>query len=394
MPSTLSGTIGSPTIVGAQCRSSILRAAEPAELFAQHFAASADACAQRPTARRDSTSAVTPAVGRAVTTSVSPTAAVDRRDRPAVAADGLSPVNVLRSRRVSCGSSVFQICLAERAAGRRSIASCAEGQFDLRRWRLRSSAIGRARRLRRRGPLARPCSARLPANTTPSPRFTPCRAARRSTRCPRRDRARDPAARRAWRNSWPARASCDRSLEPAGRKAARKRQLHLLDVARRELDGLPGDRAIDRLPVVTRDVGHVFGRLQPAFDLERADAGRDQLGHQIVGRQILRAEQILLLAQIDLLAVAHQFVGQSAGLGHIARGWHCDRRAIRWSCTGPSRRRTARRARTLRAASWSAVAILLISSIDSSRASTTRSTPSSSATRIVSALVSVICVEA
>ena len=52
--------------------------------------------------------------------------------------------------------------------------------------------------------------------------------------------------------------------------------------------------------------------------LNGTHARGDQLGNQSIGRQILRAEQILLLAQVDVAAVANQLIGQSAGLRALA----------------------------------------------------------------------------
>ena len=108
------------------------------------------------------------------------------------------------------------------------------------------------------------------------------------------------------------------ALEPAGGKPPRERQLHFLDVAGRKRHRPAGDGAVDRRAVVPRDVGHIFGGLEPPFDLERRHARRDQFGRQRVGREVLRREQILLIAEVDVLAVADEVVGQPAGLGALA----------------------------------------------------------------------------
>ena len=58
------------------------------------------------------------------------------------------------------------------------------------------------------------------------------------------------------------------ALQPAGREATRERELHLFDIARRKHDRLRGHGRVDRPPVVLRDVGDVFRRLEAALDLE------------------------------------------------------------------------------------------------------------------------------
>ena len=108
------------------------------------------------------------------------------------------------------------------------------------------------------------------------------------------------------------------ALEPAGREATRERELHLLDIARRKHDRLRGHGRIDRPPVVLRDVGDVFRRLEAALDLERRHAGREQLRGQRIGGEVLRREQVFLVPEIDVLAVADEVVGEPAGLGALA----------------------------------------------------------------------------
>ena len=66
-----------------------------------------------------------------------------------------------------------------------------------------------------------------------------------------------------------------------------------------------------------RDVGDIFGRLEPALDLERRDAGGNEFRHDRIGGEILRREQIFLAAEIDILAIADEVVGQPAGLGAL-----------------------------------------------------------------------------
>ena len=85
----------------------------------------------------------------------------------------------------------------------------------------------------------------------------------------------------------------------------------------RELNRLLCERRVDRAAIVPSDVRDVLGRLQPAFDLERDHARVDQLWRQLIRRQVLWAEQIFLIAEIDVLAVTDQLVGQSAGLSTL-----------------------------------------------------------------------------
>jgi hypothetical protein len=54
------------------------------------------------------------------------------------------------------------------------------------------------------------------------------------------------------------------------------------------------------LAVNPRDAGDVFGRLQPALDLERGDAGAHEVGEHVEAGEILRAEQIAAIAEVDL----------------------------------------------------------------------------------------------
>ncbi len=108
------------------------------------------------------------------------------------------------------------------------------------------------------------------------------------------------------------------AAQPAGRKPARERQLHLFHVAGRKPGGLARHGGVDRPAIMPGDVGHVLGRLEPAFDFQGAGARGDQLRHERVGGQVLRAEQVLHRAQVDLAAVADQLIGQAAGLGALA----------------------------------------------------------------------------
>ena len=75
---------------------------------------------------------------------------------------------------------------------------------------------------------------------------------------------------------------------------------------------------VERLPVNARDAGDVFGRFEPALDLERGDAGAHEVGQHVEAGEILRAEQVAAVAERHLFAVGNEIVGQAAGLGAFA----------------------------------------------------------------------------
>ena len=109
------------------------------------------------------------------------------------------------------------------------------------------------------------------------------------------------------------------AIQEAVRKASRKRELHFLHVARRERDRPAGPGLVNGGSVMTRDVGDVLGGLQSPFDLERGDSQLDQARDQVVSRQVLRAQEILNVLEIDELAVADDLVRHAAGLAHSPR---------------------------------------------------------------------------
>ena len=120
------------------------------------------------------------------------------------------------------------------------------------------------------------------------------------------------------------------AAEPARREAAREGELHFGDVLLGEVRRAIGGGRIEGAAVLPCDVGDILGRLEPAFDLEAAHAGVDEVGHECVRGQVLRAQQIFDVAQIDVFAVANQVVRAGGRPGHIGRGSRCGRRAIRW----------------------------------------------------------------
>ena len=77
------------------------------------------------------------------------------------------------------------------------------------------------------------------------------------------------------------------------------------------------DKAIEALAIGLGDRRHVGGVLEAPLDLEAGHARLHQLGQQRPGRQILGRQQIALLAQIKLLAVDNQLIGQAAGLSAL-----------------------------------------------------------------------------
>ncbi len=60
------------------------------------------------------------------------------------------------------------------------------------------------------------------------------------------------------------------------------------------------------------------GRLEPALDLQARDAELDQSWDQVERREVLRAEQVLDVGEVEDLAVADDLVGEPAGLGAFA----------------------------------------------------------------------------
>ncbi len=75
---------------------------------------------------------------------------------------------------------------------------------------------------------------------------------------------------------------------------------------------------IDRRAVRLRGCRHVMRALQPSFDLEAADAERGEIGDDIMRREILRAEQVSLIAEIAHGAIDAQLIRQPAGLRALA----------------------------------------------------------------------------
>jgi hypothetical protein len=107
-------------------------------------------------------------------------------------------------------------------------------------------------------------------------------------------------------------------VQPAHGEPAGERQLHFLHLPWCEGHRSTGHGGVNRLSIVPRDVGNVLGSLQSPLDLEGRDTRLDQLRNQRIGRQILGTEQVLLITQIDVTAVADQLIRQPARLCALA----------------------------------------------------------------------------
>ena len=125
------------------------------------------------------------------------------------------------------------------------------------------------------------------------------------------------------------------AAEPAGVKPARKSHLHvvtiLLIVAAavkrlirifREwglsLLTLAATKLIEFRAVNARDIRHVFRRFEPALDLQRRHARTDDVWQDLQPGEVLRAEQILPVAERHWFSVRDQIVGHPAGLCALA----------------------------------------------------------------------------
>ena len=84
-------------------------------------------------------------------------------------------------------------------------------------------------------------------------------------------------------------------------------------VFRRPVERCP--HFVQGLAIGARDVGHIFGCLQPSLDLERSHTGPNQLRQGLDPHQILGTEQVTSVAQIDWLAVGDQAIRHPTGLG-------------------------------------------------------------------------------
>ena len=94
-----------------------------------------------------------------------------------------------------------------------------------------------------------------------------------------------------------AEAGMDKSLvigavKPPGVEPAREGHFHVVAVVRGD-----GPQLVEGLAVDAGDVGDVFGGLKPPLDLQRGHAHTNQLRQDFQPGQVLRAEQILPVAE-------------------------------------------------------------------------------------------------
>jgi hypothetical protein len=75
---------------------------------------------------------------------------------------------------------------------------------------------------------------------------------------------------------------------------------------------------VERPAVDVCDVRDVFGALEPALDFQGGDSDAHEVGQHLKSREILRAQQIAAVAEVDGAAVGDEFVGHAAGLGAFA----------------------------------------------------------------------------
>ena len=119
------------------------------------------------------------------------------------------------------------------------------------------------------------------------------------------------------------------ATKPAGVESARESHFQVIERfaadgldhlgfgCRRRAENLEHD-LVQRLPVDPRDVGHVFGALEPALDLQRRHAGAHEVGEDVEAGKILRTQQVAAVAEVHRPAVGHELVGHAAGLGAFA----------------------------------------------------------------------------
>jgi hypothetical protein len=119
------------------------------------------------------------------------------------------------------------------------------------------------------------------------------------------------------------------AAEPARVESPRK--AHLEVVERFAADGVEhgglgcgyrtedlGHDPVEGRAVDAGDVGDVLGALEPAFNLERGDAGPDEVGQHVETGKVLRAEQVAAVAEVHGPAVGDKLVGHAARLGAFA----------------------------------------------------------------------------
>ena len=106
-------------------------------------------------------------------------------------------------------------------------------------------------------------------------------------------------------------------LQEARGEAAREalRQVGLLRLGQFQATSCAS--RFERLAIGRRRHRDILRALQPPFDLQAADPGRQQLGHQVPRRQVLRTQQVRLLPQVAQLAINNQLIRLPARLGTL-----------------------------------------------------------------------------
>ena len=108
------------------------------------------------------------------------------------------------------------------------------------------------------------------------------------------------------------------ALKPTGRKSAGESHFQFVAVLlRRDLVGSCLG-PIDRLSISASHRRNILRGLETSLDLETHDAEPDQLGDLVDPSEILGREEILLVSEVKVLAIDHEFVRHPAGLGTFA----------------------------------------------------------------------------
>ena len=64
--------------------------------------------------------------------------------------------------------------------------------------------------------------------------------------------------------------------------------------------------------------GDVVGGFEAAFDFEGVDADGGEVEDEVVGGEVLRGEEVGLVAEVFVVAIEDEVVGEAAGLGALA----------------------------------------------------------------------------
>lgn len=111
------------------------------------------------------------------------------------------------------------------------------------------------------------------------------------------------------------------AVEPAGGEAAGEGHFEFVAILRGGVGGVCGffgKCCVDGFAVDAGDGGDVFGGFEAAFDFEADDAGVDEVWDEVYGGEVLRGEEVAVLAEVFWLAIDEDFVGHAASLGAFA----------------------------------------------------------------------------